>query len=99
MSRCNFSRQARLDLLEIRDYVAKDNPQAARRLVDALEGKCRLLVRFPDLGERCDELAPALRCLSVGSYAIFYRAASDGIEVVRVIRGGRDIIAIFHQGP
>jgi len=81
--------------LEIREYVAKDSPHAARRLVDALEEKCRRLARFPELGERCDDLAPALRCLSVGAYVLFYRPAPDGIEVARVIRGGRDIIPLF----
>jgi plasmid stabilization system protein ParE len=58
MSRCIFSRQARLDLLGIREYVGKDSPEAAQRLVDTFDEKCRLLVRFPELGERCDFLAP-----------------------------------------
>jgi toxin ParE1/3/4 len=73
--------------------------QAAQRLIDALEDRCRLLLRLPELGERCEDLAPRLRRLSVGSYILFYRPADDGIEVVRVIRGGRDIEALFRPGP
>jgi toxin ParE1/3/4 len=99
MSQCIFSRQARLDLLEIREYVGKDSPEAAQRLVDTFDEKFRLLVRFPELGERCDNLAARLRCLSVGAYAIFYRVDADGIEIVRVIRGARDIEALFQRGP
>jgi toxin ParE1/3/4 len=32
-----------------------------------------------------------------GSYAIFYRAIPDGIEVVRVLHGRRDIEAILTE--
>jgi toxin ParE1/3/4 len=38
---------------------------------------------------------PALRSLAVGNYLIFYLPVEDGIEVVRVLPGMRDIDAIF----
>lgn len=97
MSQCHFTREARLDLSDIRRYVAKDSPSAARRLVGTLKARCRLLARFPELGQRCDELAPTLRCFSVGAYMLFYRPVRRGIEIIRVIRGGRDLTALFQQ--
>ena len=99
MSQCIFGRHAKADMREIRRYVAKDNPPAARRLIDRLKEKCRLLGDFPELGERCDELATSLRCFNVGSYMLFYRPVPNGIEAARVIRGGRDLTALFQQGP
>ena len=36
-----------------------------------------------------------MRSLSVGNYLIFYLPIEDGIEVVRVLPGMRDIDAIF----
>jgi toxin ParE1/3/4 len=38
---------------------------------------------------------PALRSLSVGNYLIFYRPLADGIEIVRVLHGARDIDSLF----
>jgi toxin ParE1/3/4 len=37
----------------------------------------------------------ALRSLPVGNYLIFYLPIPDGIEVVRVLPGMRDIDAFF----
>jgi toxin ParE1/3/4 len=36
-----------------------------------------------------------VRIWSVGNYAIFFRSAQDGIEVIRVVHGARDFDAIF----
>ena len=42
-----------------------------------------------------DELGESLRSFPVGNYVIFYRAMQDGIEVVRVLSGFRDIPNLF----
>jgi plasmid stabilization system protein ParE len=47
------------------------------------------------LGRARLELAPNLRSLLVGDYVMFYRPIDDGIEVVRVLHGARDIDAMF----
>jgi len=47
------------------------------------------------IGTSRDELMPALRSLPVGNYLIFYLPIPDGIEVVRVLPGMRDIDAFF----
>ena len=36
MARLTITESARADLREIRDYIAKDNPAAARRVVERL---------------------------------------------------------------
>ncbi len=99
MSRCQFSLQARIDLLEIHDFVAADSVGAAARLVDRLEEACQSLAKHPELGQRREDLAPSLRCFSVGNYAIFYRRLEDGIEVARAISGARHFPALFCSGP
>jgi len=38
---------------------------------------------------------PALRSLPVGNYLVFYLPLDDGIEVVRVLHGSREIDALF----
>lgn len=95
MSRCEFSPRARRDLHEIRDYIARDSPRAAAEFTDFLEERCRSLAKFPEMGQRCEQLTQALRCFTAGNYVIFYRPIDDGIEVVRVVSGARDIRSLF----
>jgi len=38
---------------------------------------------------------PDLRSLPVGNYLIFYMPVEDGIVVVRVLHGMRDVDALF----
>jgi toxin ParE1/3/4 len=86
---------AEADLIEIWHFIAKDSPGAADRFLDLLEEKCQLLADSPEMGRRRDELAPALRSFPVERYAIYYRIAPGGIEIVRVLSAYRDLDAFF----
>lgn len=97
MPRAVQSSQARTDLIEIGLYVARDNPAAASRLVDTIESKYEMLARAPGIGESRPELLPTLRSFTVRNYVIYYREISDGIEVVRVLHGARDAVAVFRR--
>ena len=91
MKRYRLVAGARVDLLSIHKYVARDNPAAADRLIHELKQKFCLLVSQPLLGEERPELAANLRSFSVGNYVILYRPVQKGIEVARVIHSARDI--------
>lgn len=91
MSRYVVSRSARRDLHSIWDYIARDNPTAADRLVDAIRQHFELLARQPGLGQACDFGDPNLRRFPVRkNYVIYYRPQSAGITIVRVLHGARD---------
>ena len=94
MPRLRFSRDARADLKEISRYIARDKPVAARKWVEKIKSKCRLLAGHPKLGEARDDLGEGVRCTFVGSYVILYRHTGRTVEVSRVIRGDRDIRSI-----
>jgi toxin ParE1/3/4 len=87
--------RARLDLLDIWEDVAESSLEAADRLLDAIAAQCDRLADFPGMGRRRDELAPSLRSFPIGNYVIFYRLIDDGIEVIRVLHGARDIDSFF----
>jgi toxin ParE1/3/4 len=87
--------EAELDRVEIALHIARDNPVAAGHLVETIDEKCRLLARMPELGRKRPDLAPKLRSFPVGNYVIFYRPMSDGIQLIRVLHGARDLPAIF----
>ena len=97
MIRYRLSRQSRSDLDDIWLYIASDNLAAADRFIDELMGKFRKLATEPGIGRTREELAEALRSFPVGNYVIFYRAMQDGIEVVRVLSGSRDIPRVFTE--
>jgi len=54
MSRYVFTIQARLDIKEINKFIARENPQAATRFIDAVEEKCKVLADFPNMGRSFD---------------------------------------------
>ncbi len=70
---------------------------AADRVLNNIDQKCQALAESPGIGRRREELAPDLRSLPVGNHVIFYRVRDDGIEVIRVLHGARDIDAIFNS--
>jgi toxin ParE1/3/4 len=89
--------QAEQDLLEAWGTVARRSVERADRLTEAIDEKCRLVARFPEMGRERVELAPGVRSTLVEKYVIFYRVIDDGIEVLRVVHGSRDIPRLFRE--
>ena len=86
---------AETDILEIWDYIADDSLAAADRWVDHLDEQFRVLATQPMMGRARDELAPRVRSFPFGRYVVFYVPLDDGIDVVRVLHGARDIDAVL----
>ena len=95
MARLTITESARADLQEIRAYIAKDNPTAARRVVERLRAKARKLAQTPGMGRSRQDLPPDLFSFPVGTHVLFYRPQPGGIVLVRVIHGARDLPALF----
>jgi toxin ParE1/3/4 len=90
-----FSTEASRDLEQIAGYIHGLNPIAADRFLDLLEETCDMLAMHPLLGRTRPELAENLRSFAVGNYLVFYLPAPDGVFVVRIIYGGRDLPKMF----
>jgi toxin ParE1/3/4 len=86
---------AEIDLIEIGEWIAGDNPPAADRLLDELEECFQLLATRPAMGTPRHDLSPHVRFYPVGNYLVFYTADRDGITVVRVLHGLETIDASF----
>ena len=91
MAQLRIRPQAEADLDEIWLYIARDNPLAADSFVDKIEQRCKALAEFPRLGVSRDELRPSLRSLTIDAYVVFYVEAEDGVEIIRVLQGMRDM--------
>lgn len=82
---------AEADLEEIGDRIASEDPSAAMRLVDAPHRRWELLVDYPLSGAARDDVRPGLRYVVVGNYLSLYRVVDNGVEIVRVVHGRRDL--------
>ncbi len=83
------------DLLEIWDYIALDDMDAADRVLDRIGEVVQKLADAPGMGVARDDLSPGIRCFPVGNNLIFYRVTDDGIEVARIVSGVRDLPRLF----
>lgn len=92
-----LTHQALEDLEEIHDFIADDNARAALRFINLLEKKCESLAKTPAMGRHREELAPGLHSLPVKKYVIFYRQNKGRVEIIRMLHGARDIIALFER--
>jgi toxin ParE1/3/4 len=87
--------RAEIDLLEIWRYIAQDSPANADRMLDRIRDALNRLAAIPFMGQARFDLAPGLRMFPVGNYLIFFRPIEDGIQVIRVLHGKRNISGRF----
>ena len=89
------------ELWAIWAFIAEDNPDAATRLVEAAHETFKMLAANPELGRRGKFRHPRLRGVrsfrvsGFDKYLILYRAVSQGIQVLHVYHGARDLEALF----
>ena len=79
-----FSPQAIEDLESVVRFIARDNPDAAARLGNALIGRVAILADFPELGPNYSK-RPNIRRLVSRPYVIFYRYRQNE-KVVDILR-------------
>jgi toxin ParE1/3/4 len=84
------------DLIEHWTYRATEvSPESADALLDQIERRLLLLASYPESGTRRDELRPGLRSIVLGKLVLLYHPLRDGIELVRVLHGARDLPTIL----
>ena len=90
-------RGAAADLLEHFVFIGEHSEEVALRFLHAAQETLELLATQPKMGKVTayrNRLLVGMRVFPVKNfekYLVFYRPIQDGIEVVRVIHGARDI--------
>lgn len=87
--------EAENDLEEIWWFIAQDSPDSADKFLDRIQDSCLALADFPKIGASREELKAALRSQPVGNYLIFYFPLEDGVDIIRVLHGSRDMTRLF----
>ena len=95
MRQLRVTDEARADLTENWLYVAQDNEDAANALTDRIVKTFEQLLIVPGMGRERNDIAPGLRSFPVGRYLIFYRFIDEGLEIVRVLHGARDLESLL----
>jgi len=83
---------AERDVSEIWDYISVDNPEAANRVLAALESAMVKVAKNPGVGHWREEFADKRhRFLLVYSYLIVYRHEAKPLQIVRVLHAARNV--------
>ena len=90
MRKYRLGRKARADMREIAVYIAKHNSSAALNWLASLDERFSLLATQPQMGEKCDDLRPALRRITAGNYVIYFQPEAGTVRIIRVLHGARD---------
>lgn len=91
------------ELWTIWNFIAQDNPDAATRVIEAAHETFKNLAATPCLGRPHKFRNPKLKAVrswhvsSFDNYLIFYRPVTEGIEVLHVYHGARDIEALLGE--
>lgn len=88
MRKIRWTPLALKDLVEIRDFIHRDKPVAAKQEAVRIKKAVERLPRFPESGRRV-ETVPTLREIIAGNYHIYYRARPSEIVILRIYHGRR----------
>ena len=93
MGQIRWTHEAERWLKDIREYIARDNPEAAERTVRVIYDKAQLLSDFPELGYRFTRVQDRnVRILLYGHYRIAYQVKENShIDILGVFHGALDI--------
>lgn len=85
-----------VEIALIGDYIAQDNPSAAKKLMEQLLAKCLSLRELPHRGR---QYGKKYRFLVENSYLIFYRVEEDQgqvtVIIAAVVHAARDITSLL----
>ena len=82
-----FSRASVHDLVRLREFIAKHNPDAAQRVSQRLRGAIKGLVNNPQIGRPVPDLPGEIRELIFGQYIARYEVRANSLYVLRIWHG------------
>lgn len=87
---------ARRHLRAIHDYIARDSPFYARRMVARIVARSEQLSRFPEAGRVVREYTRSdVREVFEDPYRIMYRIKGDAIHVIAVVHGAPQLDSLL----
>ncbi|MFZ1729074.1 MAG: type II toxin-antitoxin system RelE/ParE family toxin [Bacteroidota bacterium] len=97
-SEVKLLRAAEEDLREVIEYIAREHPASAERLLSSFARTFDALSKYPELGKLPDDttlLALVYRYLITGKYLLFYKLEPDVVLIYRILSAARDYLSIL----
>jgi toxin ParE1/3/4 len=92
VSAVRFTKRAREDLFDIWLYIAPRHSEAfADEIYDRIEARCQALREYPEMGRTRPEISEGARSLVIERWLALYRLVEDGVQIVRIVDGSRDL--------
>lgn len=94
MSRIRFTQDAQESLLAMGKFIATQDQdlQTAMEVLDKIQETCNQFALFPLMGVARPELGSEVRCFFVYDYLVLYVPDEEGIVVLDIVHGSRDVI-------
>jgi len=90
--RVHWTDNALKHLLDIYEYISKNSPIYAKRMIDRLTRRSEQIVDFPMSGRKVPEYDDEdLREVIEKPYRVIYRIMPDQIDVLAVIHGAQQL--------
>ena len=101
--RVAWREQARSDIASIKEYIARNSPANAKKVVATIERAADRLADFPYAFRMIPEFQdPDRRETFVYQYRIMYRVEPDRIRILRAVHGRRllkNVTGSFEEPP
>ena len=88
---------AEIDIEQIGDYIAQDNPRRALSYIKELRKQCTKIATFPQAYRLRSELGVGIRSCAYGNYVIFFQINDNELHIVRILHGAMDIESKFNS--
>lgn len=95
--------QARGDIVRLYRYIGADNPDAAERVLEAIERSLRAIAATPGMGRQWESNDPRFEALRVypvnpyRNYLIFYRVVGRDVHIFRIVHGSQELGRIVDE--
>ncbi len=83
------------DLDAITDYIAADNPEAARRVIAAVGDTYRHLAEWPEMSQILADGFRMMPVVGFRQYLVLYLMGDKTVEILRVIRADQDYLRVL----
>ena len=98
--RIRYTQQAMDDLDAIFDYICLDNPDAARKMLQAFRTGIEKLTATPYLGAALRTDSPMMissgyRYIVVSPYLVFYRVVDQEVRIGRILHSRQDWLSLL----
>jgi toxin ParE1/3/4 len=93
------------DLPGIYAFIAKNDPTAAERVLDAIEDTFQQIARHPECGMTFRTRNAKLQGLRIfpvkgfQNYLVFYRNDGESVRILYVVHGARHLLRLFKHEP